>query len=294
MTTAQSMTGFAVYQAEFEGVELKIELRSLNSRFLDVNTKIPYEYYPFENDLRAVLKKYFERGRLEVYITRWSEVKVPQLSVNSSLFHAYWEKISQLAADINLGRENLSSAFSLLIGRSDIIQSRSDAIEDSEKKFLLMAMEESCSRLKAVRQSEGVHLQAELVKRSENLKKLALQIKSAVQNNFEKIKTNLNTRLAELLSNQSISADKLTEQAALIADRQDITEELVRISAHLQQFEALLKTAPIGKKTEFLLQELNREFNTVASKAAALEIQNFSVEAKLELEKMREQALNLE
>jgi uncharacterized protein (TIGR00255 family) len=294
MSVAQSMTGFAMAESSVAGYEIKIEIRSLNSRYLDINSKIPFEYYPLENELRSILKTFFTRGRLELFITRWSSSVTPELQVNKAVFDLYWSKVRDLAEAAGVSADQRGSAFAAIIAKNEIFQHKTECVTAEEKDCALALLKKTCEQLKDNRSSEGRHLLSDIATRFANLRSIKDSILNDVSGNFQKIKVNLQSRLAELVGNNILTPEKLTEQAAYLAERQDINEEIVRISAHLLQLEAMIHSVFSGKKCEFLIQELNREFNTISSKTPLLEVQQFCVNAKIELDKMREQALNLE
>lgn len=296
----RSMTGFAAERCQTSQGELAISLRSVNHRGLDLHFQGGQELSIFENEMRALLKKRISRGHVEVRaaVSRTANGEPP--AYNREALSRYLTAYRQAAGDFELtGSPNLDWA---LLHAPGIWSSSSSAIEISATFLpeLLAALDRCAAGLNAHREREGAALSAEMSSLAEQLdaatQKIAV-IRDEARPIFEQ---RLRERLSELLSESAVRESRVVEEAALLAERSDIREEIVRLRVHTEELQKLLRDGgEIGKKLDFLMQELNREINTTLSKSAGagepgLQITNLGLTIKASIERIREQGLNLE
>lgn len=296
ITTPHSMTGFGSSTKEGCGIRLSIEIKSVNSRFLDINCKLPYAYSSFEIDVKNKLKSYLKRGRVELYIDRKViDESAKNVTLNSEIFKHYWKLVKDLSDDIKdetILNDKTAMATHIL-SRPEVITANSENLDD-EKKIIFNCIEEAVIRLVEQREVEGKALVSDISNSLDNLSEISNKINSNKDNLLKNIKEKLKTKIQDLLDSVDFSSERIEQEAALIANRSDINEELTRIESHIEQVTECIQKKPEGRKIDFLIQELNREFNTISSKSQNSFLQHQVVSAKLEIEKMREQSLNLE
>lgn len=295
----KSMTGYSKKEQELENLKLTIEIRSVNHRFLDLNLKIPQNYWSLENKLRKVVSSFVSRGHLDIYITRdvLSTNEESSFSINRPLLESYMA-VYEEAFETYLGSSISKEVFENILNKKDVITQREESIPISEQETLVDLLQSALENLNIMKEKEGEELLKDLVFRFDKLKNIREEICFKVSENennktyFNKLKEKIDNVINDF--NLKLNEDRIVTEVALIIDKLDITEELVRLSSHFKQAENILKEFPIGRKMEFLLQEITREFNTIASKINDALIQAKVVEAKTELEKIREQIQNIE
>jgi uncharacterized protein (TIGR00255 family) len=288
------MTGFGQASWQKGGWRLAVEVRSVNQRFLDVRLNLPREYQPFEEALRQMVQAEAQRGKVDVTVHRaGSGATDVEVEINEPLARATVEGWRRLQRRLGLQGE---IDVSFLVGRGDFVRvverKRETHPELPQLKRLLGAALKAFNR---AREREGRALQKDMIARVQRLKRIAEAVRRRSSTFVPEVSTRLAERLAALLSGQTIEPERLAQEAALLASRAEVTEELVRLDSHLDRLAELLRQkGPIGKPIDFLLQEIHREINTVASKSADLEITNHTLEARAEVEKLREQGQNVE
>lgn len=291
------MTGFAhVRKASVQG-EVLITLKSVNHRGLDIHFHMSDEMDAFEDALRTVLKRHVSRGHVQarVVLTR-TRPAAPAL--NRGLLDAYLAAFRQAARDLGLAGEPDLNAALALPGMF-----REDADEETDQavgQWIVAAMEEAAEVLDAFREREGRELAADIAARTAAIHEAILRMEDLRMRATPALQARLAERLADLLNGAAIEPQRLAQEAALLADRSDIAEELTRLKVHAAALTDLLdRGGEVGKKMDFLLQEMGREANTVLSKSSGtgeigLAITEQGLSVKAEIEKIREQALNLE
>lgn len=290
----KSMTGFGRGENTGEYKQVTVEIKSVNHRYSEIWVKLPRHYSLLEETVRKYLLSHISRGRLEVYI-KLDETgeKERQVQVDKELALAYHRALKELAvltgtsADVNVIQ---------IAQLPDVlkIEELQETLDDVWKD-ILPALEQAIRVLIEMRQQEGEKLKADLEERLEYLHLLHARIEEKSPLVVGHYREKLQTRLREMLEAGQVDENRIALEVALFADRSSISEELVRLSSHLQQFEQILReNNPIGRKLDFLLQEMNREVNTIGSKANDLDITQYVVEMKSELEKLREQVQNIE
>ena len=287
------MTGFGSGVAEGQGQQVVVELRSVNSRYLDIQIRSSANLQPFEQAIRERIQTSISRGKLSANIS-WTEegqqTALPQL--DAEVAAAYVAQLQQLA---KIAQADLDPDLGLLSRLPGIFRFESSEIEGEEVQILLFAaLDQALSDLLAMRGSEGEALAADLRGRVDLIEKYLEEIAELVPNTREQIHNRLREKIAALLEPGAIAEERLAMEVVLIAERSDITEEIVRFRSHNAQFiEALDNGGEVGRRFNFLLQEMNREANTISSKSSDPEIIHRVVEIKEEVERLREQVQNL-
>ncbi|MCX8072102.1 MAG: YicC family protein [Candidatus Binatia bacterium] len=288
------MTGFGTATVRSGPWSWTVEVRSLNQRGLEVRFNMPRELYPLEAELRALVQHHAARGKVDVNVSRTGRGEaVLQVEANEALARAYvasWRRLQQtleLAGELRI---------ELLTNRAELFTVKESKVPpQEEQRRVRQALQAALRAWNKEREREGKALAADLSRRFAALEQYRREIAKRVKRILPQLVARLRERVRELLRGRDIDEQRLLQEAVLIAERSDVTEELVRLATHLKAARALLKQAgPVGKRLEFLLQELQREFNTIAAKSADPEVTALTVDARSELEKIREQVQNLE
>ncbi len=288
-----SMTGFSAVTGEARGFKFRIEARSLNHRFFEMKIRLPAMLFGLDLEIETLAKKYFERGKLELMVEVEAEPQDLSFSWSRPLAKAYLKTFEELKDELGLrGGVDLE----LLLSQKDVIISGPDKWGKQYWPELEPLFSSSFEALVKARRAEGARLESELRKHLDRIGELREMVKGRQDQSVGEFKAKLEKKIEKLLADGvQLDEGRLEQEVALLASRSDIAEELERISSHLKQFRLELETeGPKGKKLDFLLQELNREFNTVASKNQNAELAYAVVEAKSELERIRQQVQNIE
>lgn len=292
---AISMTGFGRGEYKNDNYHFIVECRTINHKYVDINVRLPRKISFLEDKIRSIVKDYVKRGRVDLYIKL-------DLIGSEDVNLKFDEKLASQYVNI---LNNIKSTFDL---NDDItvmnIAKFPDIIKCEEKEedadllwgMLKLALAESLKNLKEMRCEEGIKLSNDIDTRCDLLKDYIEDIEKYSYNVVNEYKEKLNSRIAEILENPSlIDENRLAQEVAIYADKCSITEEIVRFKSHITQLKkAIHKDESIGRKIDFLIQEMNRETNTIGSKSSDLNITNLVVEIKSELEKIREQIQNIE
>lgn len=289
-----SMTGFGRASGPVLGREVSIEIRTVNSRFREVVVRQPKAYSAIEDGLKKIIQSRLVRGRVEVSVqVNESSNNVKRLKVDMDLAKAYHEQLGILKDELGLTGE---------VALPDLIQFRDIfAYQDEEldmEAFLEGAgviLNASLDKLIEMRQTEGVAIAKDLNQRLAAIADMNDRIESKRDVVLTETREKLKNRLAALTENMELDEGRLLQEIAYLADRSDITEEIVRLRSHVSQFSEVIQTGGVsGRRLDFLLQEMNREANTIGSKSTDVDITNWVVGIKTELEKLREQVQNVE
>ena len=290
----RSMTGFGRSQLERGGTQVVAEVRTLNQRFFELKVNLPRGWGEHEAEIKKIVQGAVERGRVEAFV-RCVVLKPPpaRLRVNDDLAANYVTELRRLGKRLGLDGQ---LGLDVILQRPEIFQ----VIEEENDTrtgvdAALIAMKAAVKALDQERRREGAALRSDFETRLKKIgagipriEKLAAQSRSAIHTSFE-------TRVRELLGDLPVNEKRLYEEASSAAQHGDITEELTRLRVHLTAMRALLKrTGPVGKSIEFLLQEINREVNTIGAKSQNAMLSQVTIEMKGEVEKMREQVQNVE
>jgi uncharacterized protein (TIGR00255 family) len=289
----KSMTGYGKAEASYERGRISVEIRSVNHRYGEISVRLPRNLVCFENEVKKIVAERLKRGKIEVFIQHEVGMESSPLSVNLPLAKAYHEMFSTLKTALGLADD---VTLPLIASQKDVLTSYENfTVDESLHETLLAAVRSSVENLDVMRMQEGETLQEDLRQRRETVSVIAGEVAKRAPEVVSDYAQKLKERLAQLCGDHSIDAERLAQEVAIMADRCDITEELVRLDSHFKQFDAaLLLAEPVGRKLDFLLQEMGREVNTIGSKANDAEITYHVVELKTEIEKIREQVQNIE
>jgi uncharacterized protein (TIGR00255 family) len=295
----KSMTGYAQARAVENGWSLRVTIRSVNHRFLDLHLRMPDGFEPLEPRIRQLIRERIRRGHLDV--TVHYELAGPSaVGVNQEVAAAYLQAANALRKQFGLLSEPDVASIMRLPG---VIGAASASLEgelELLEKVVSRCMIESLDKLDRMRGDEANHLRQDMSARLKNIAAMASSVATLAERARPAFAKRLETRLKELLGEAQLDPARLAQEAAIAAERSDVSEELARLHSHVQQFESLLATSSdVGKKLDFLLQEMQREANTLLSKtpgneAEGLEITRLALEIKSEIEKIREQVQNIE
>ena len=291
------MTGFARVRKTIDEGEVTVSLKSVNHRGLDLHFHMPSDLDAMENEIRAVIKGAVSRGHFQIHISL-TRTKGASSTVNRQLLDVYMSAFREASQHYQLtGPPDINAA--LRIPGMLSMPSEED-LEDDVRAVVLEAVSEAVSILNVFREREGAATAEEMRQRGRNLVALGHRMEEIREGAVPAFQKRLNDRLSELLSGAAIDPQRLAQEAAMLADRSDISEELVRLRTHAAHLETILSgTGEAGKRVDFLLQEMNRETNTILSKTGGLgdlglTITDLALNAKSEIDKIREQSLNLE
>ena len=291
-----SMTGFGRATQIVDGLQCIIEIKSVNSRFLDLNIRSPKQVNSVEHSIRKCIQKTIHRGKVDVFVTLQDVVdREKQFIINSSLKH----QIQDLLVSEGFYREPQEVPLSAVMAISnDWVQIQdSEVTEDVLQSLVTDTTINALNALVSMRQSEGIHIQQDLLHRLSQMTNIIEDINSHKADAVIAYKENLRTKMMDYVEGLDITAneDRLLQEVAIMADKTDITEEIVRFRSHVVQLTNTLKMdEPIGRKLDFIIQEMNREVNTIGSKAMDITLTDYVVQLKCELEKVREQVQNIE
>jgi uncharacterized protein (TIGR00255 family) len=288
------MTGYGRGECQEEHKRIETEIRSFNHRYLDVSLRLPRKLNPLEGQVRNLIKQRISRGRLEIAVQLDdSSVNEQKIEIDLSLAKDIHSALTSLQEHLHIPGE---IRLETLTNFRDLFVRKEMEI-DLEKEWISLqtSLENALTNLEQMRQNEGLNLRSDFLARLKTVEDLANQIAARAPLALQGYRDRLAERVADLSGGVEIDPSRLAQEVAFLAERSDITEELVRIKSHLNQFRELLdRPESLGRKMEFLLQEFNREANTIGSKANDASISHLTVEIKSELEKMREQVQNVE
>jgi uncharacterized protein (TIGR00255 family) len=299
-----SMTGFAQARLERDGWSLRINLRSVNHRFLDLHLRMPDGFEVFESRIRLAIRNRLRRGHVDVNVY-YEQAGPASVEVNREVAEAYMKAAAELREQFGVKTEPDLIALFRLPGVVAAPGATASEFQTEEAQERLGEQLEAClgqalGRLETMRRSEGQTLAGEMQELLTRIAEMTDEIELLAEGLRPAFARRLETKLAELLSGAQIDPARLAQEAALLAERSDITEELARLRSHVEQFRKLLAGAgEAGKKLDFLLQEMQREANTLLSKTPGVEseglaITSFALEVKSDIERLREQAQNVE
>jgi uncharacterized protein (TIGR00255 family) len=293
MSKIYSMTGFALLSHPY-GNGITCELRSLNSRFLEISIKTPIVLKDLEDSIKELIQKRIQRGRVTCTITfNSTDQSLENLKIDSTIVNQYKSLLNQIREIAEINEE---VKLEHLLAFKDIISFEEDtSVDENLEKSIFELVEKTTSKLDEMRNIEGKNLSKDIRIRLDsiknNLKKIEPSSKKNAKIEFDK----LYKRLLSLIDEQKIDKNRLENELAIISDRVDVTEEITRLNSHIDLFEQNLKGgSPVGKKLNFLLQEMHREANTISSKSTLLEISHLVISIKEEIERIREQIQNIE
>ena len=281
----RSMTGFGTAIAENEDYKVSVELKAVNQRFLELAFHMPHPLAPFEDSLRRLVRQTASRGKVDLFINYFDKrERASSIRVDKQLAASYHAALDELSDYLHLARPD------------DVLQVEKDEELEGFEPLLLEAAGKALTGFDAMRQAEGANIAQDFYRRIESLEASVAKLKALAPTIVQAYRVRIEKTLQELLAEQEIDETRIIQETALYADKVNYTEEVVRLGSHFQQFRAILESAdgPIGRKLDFLIQEMNRETNTIASKANSAEAAQLVVDMKSEIEKLREQVQNIE
>jgi len=289
----KSMTGFGQGSAEGGQFKVRVDLRSVNNRFLDVHTRLPQELNSLEVTLKKQVQAALKRGRVDMVVSV-EQSKQAKFEINLPLVAGYMAALNALKNEFELAGEPSLELVAKLPGALQVSQDNSK-LDEAMVAGVVAAVSEAIVALAEMRLVEGQQLAAELNIRLDNIERQLPKIESEAERLPALYRDKLAKRLQEVVSSGSIDEARLAQEAAMLAERSDISEEIARLKSHVGQMRDLIHADDeIGKRLDFLLQEMNREANTILSKSSDLQISDAALIIKTEVEKLREQGQNVE
>lgn len=287
-----SMTGYGRAMKEIDGRQLTVELKSVNHRFLDLSFRMPRNLMFLEDTARKTIAAKLSRGHVDVFMSyRNMRSDARSVQADRALFDAYVQTLSALADETLLDDRSLMS-----IARLPDVLVITEAEEDQEavKQLLQATLDEALEQLLAMREREGVEMKRDLLFRVRRIEEMTEEIEARYPETVAEYTARLRASIEELIA-KDVDETRLLTEVAIMADRSAIAEETVRLHAHVAQLrECMEKNEPVGRRIDFLVQELNREVNTISSKSQDVPITRVVVAMKAEIEKLREQLQNIE
>ena len=296
----RSMTGFGSATFDNGIYKIGVEMKAVTNRYRDISIRMPSGLRALEASIVEALNKYALRGKIDIYINFVNNNEEnKKLAIDKDLLIAYYKSLQEINTTIkSVDKKAKLKNISLidLANFQGVINLADDSLDlEAIKPLLVATVEEATEEFVKMKCIEGENLKKDLLRRLDIIAKHTEKIKVIAPERLVNYRTQLIETLKSLLSEQNIDENRIIQECAIIADKMDITEEIVRMGSHLQQFKASLEMeGNIGRKLDFIVQEMNRETNTMASKANNAEIANLVVEIKGELEKIREQIQNIE
>ena len=290
----KSMTGFGRCEIDTTERKLIVELKAVNHRYLEISIKMPKKISFFETGIRNVLKQYINRGKVDVFITYedYTEGKAC-VKYNKEIAKEYYDHLEQMCADFGLEND---VKVSLLSRFPDVLSLEEQMVDENELWQLVeQTLKQAAERFIESRITEGNHLKSDLVQKLDNMVSLVEFIEEIEPQIISEYRKKLTDKVSELLGDTKIDESILATEITIFADKICVDEETVRLKAHIQSMkETLMDGSNVGRKLDFIAQEMNREANTILSKANDLVVSNKAIDLKTEIEKIREQIQNIE
>ena len=294
MTLIKSMTGYGRAVETVNGREFTVELRSVNNRYLDCSVRLPRMVSFAEDAVKQAVKASVSRGKVDVFISVRSEAgDEVVVNLNKAVLESYLAAMRQMVADYGVQDDISASAVSRL---PEVFTMEKPPVDEEQlQKDLLQVMAKALEGYDAMRCTEGAALDRDLRSRGQTILDLVAQVEAGNRQTVVDYRARLEAKLKEVLANTAIDEGRILTEAAIFADKVAVDEETVRLRSHLQQMNNMLTGGgAIGRKLDFLLQEMNREANTIGSKCTDVRLARIVVDIKAELEKIREQTQNIE
>ena len=290
----KSMTGYGRAEETLNGCTITVELRSVNNRYLDCNVRMPRIYLFAEETIKSRVQNTISRGKVDVFVTLdVTEGEQVQVSVNQPLADGYYAALTQLAERYGLSKD---ISVSLLSRFPDVLLAEK-AEEDVEQRAqdICSVLDGALQDFDQMRTREGARLEADVLSRAARIEELVGQVEERSPQTVSEYRAKLEARMKEVLENTQLDPARILTEAAIFADKVAVDEETVRLRSHIGQLRHMLEQGgATGRKLDFLIQEFNREANTIGSKCSDLDIARHVVDIKAEIEKIREQVQNIE
>jgi uncharacterized protein (TIGR00255 family) len=289
------MTGYGKGEAENQLYKLKIEIKSVNHRYLDINVKLPRYLIYLEEGIKKLIKEKINRGKVDVFVSfDFADASSVEVKVDIPLARSFKQALEELKVELEIED---SIRLNNILSISDVIKTEKKELdEDLVWETIKESTESALNRILQMREYEGGQLKLDILKKLDNIVAISERIEKRAPLVIEEYKGKLNERIQSILEDKTIvDPDRLAMEVAIYADKSSIDEELTRLKSHVLQLKAILsEDDAIGRKLDFLIQEFNREVNTIGSKSSDTEIVKAVVELKSEIEKIREQVQNIE
>ena len=290
----KSMTGFGRCEVSEGDRKMTVEMKSVNHRYLDVNIKMPKKLNFFESAIRSLLKAYLQRGKVDLFITCEDLSKLQgSLKYNRELAAEYLKYLNQMSEEFGL--ENDVKAGALSRYPDVLVMEEAQDNEEELWKLLEQALRGACAQMVETRSKEGGNLKKDLTEKLDEMLTHVAFIEERSPKIVSEYRKKLEDKVHELLADAQIEESRLAAEVTIFADKICVDEELVRLRSHIEHTKAVLEEKDsVGRKLDFIAQEMNREANTILSKANDLEVSNAGIDLKTEIEKVREQIQNIE
>ena len=287
----QSMTGFGKSEVTIDELQINVEVKSLNSKFLDLSIKLPSAFKNLDLSVRSFVKEYLKRGKIEVMIHYEKKEASKKIIINKDQLINYYNQLSEVSNELKLKIDSDLIGYALKL--PEVIQHKKDTIEEDSNGEILNAVKEACKDLNSFRKKEGNALNKELVKYVNSILESLKEINQYEKERLPKVRDKLKKAIDELNLKSQVDEKRLEQELIFYSEKLDLTEEKVRLKEHCNHFIDSTKELNSGKKLGFISQEMGREINTLGSKANNISIQKIVVGMKDELEKIKEQVLNV-
>lgn len=289
-----SMTGYGSAKGSVEGQEITVELKSVNNRYLDCSVRLPRNFLFAEDTVKQAVSAGVSRGKVDVFVSaQASQDSGTVVSVNDELARGYRDAVARIAE--TLGLESGLNAFSLARFPDVLTVERRELDKDKAAAALSDITAKAVEEFNAMREREGERLRRDMLGKLETIEGLVSVVEERSPQTVKEYRERLEARLRDILADRSLDEQRVITEAAIFADRTAVDEETVRLRSHIAQFRTMLEEgSPIGRKMDFLVQEFNRESNTIGSKCSDASLAKVVVDLKSEIEKIREQLQNVE
>lgn len=292
-----SMTGFGRAEVLEDERRIVVEMKSVNNRYLDINIRMPKLFNAFDTEIRGILKQYMKRGKVDVYINyenlRESDVNI---RYNKGVAGTYMKLFGEISETFRIPNDVTAVKLATL---PDVFKMEETEPEEDEIRAILMrAVHSACEQFASARRREGAFLQKDLVEKLERIDDDVAFITKRSPQIIEEYEQKMREKITTLLEDRQIDEGRLLTEIAIFSDKSSVDEELVRLHSHVEAVQEILSVGDesegVGRKLDFIIQEMNREANTILSKSSDMEITNCAVDLKTEIEKIREQVQNIE
>ncbi len=289
----KSMTGFGAAVVENDDYKVTVELKAVNQRFLELNFHMPRQFGQWEENLRQLIRNFAARGKVDIFVNYVDKRESKStIRVDKGLALAYQTAMNELSDTLHLPRPDSAAMFA---GFPDVLQVEQSAELDGLQPVLEEALQQALKAFDDMRQREGAHIAEDFEQRLVKLEGMRQQLITLAPAIVAERRQHLQEVLAEALAGKDFDETRIIQETALFADRVNYTEEVVRLESHIAQFRQIMAAGePSGRKLDFLIQEFNRETNTIGSKANSKDAAQLVVDMKSEIEKIREQVQNIE
>jgi len=290
----KSMTGYGSAKGTVEGLGITVELKSVNNRYLDASVRMPRSFLFAEDAVKSVVQKHISRGKVDVFVSVDSSAAGDMsVKVNESLLRGYVEAIRHIAEEYSLPDD--VTALSVSRFPDVLTVERRELDKDKAAAALSEITAKAVEEFNAMREREGERLRRDMLGKLETIEGLVSVVEERSPQTVKEYRERLEARLRDILADRSLDEQRVITEAAIFADRTAVDEETVRLRSHIAQFRTMLEEgSPIGRKMDFLVQEFNRESNTIGSKCSDASLAKVVVDLKSEIEKIREQLQNVE